>query len=137
MTPSRELAEQLQALLAKGRRALISSRRDSQAGDYDFAASRAYYAAFYALEALLLTEDVTCSTHSGAIREFSRLFVATGILPKDFGRKMARLFRERQTGDYSIGVSIDQSDAEDDIDCAQDILNAAEQYLTKSGFLSL
>ncbi len=114
---------------------MASAKRDVDAGDYDFGASRAYYTAFYALEALLLSRDITCSTHSGTIAEFGKHFVVSGIFPKDFGKKIARLFRERQTGDYDIGVSIDEADARADLGHAQDILTAAEQYLVANGFL--
>lgn len=106
-----------------------------EAGDYDFASSRAYFAAFYAVEALLLTQDITCSTHSGAISEFGKRFVATGLLPKDFGRRIARLFRERQTGDYEFGVSISETDAREDLGHAQTMLKGAEDYLVRKGYL--
>ena len=38
---------------------------------FDFVASRTCDAVFYAMEAALLTNGVTCSTHSGAIAAFS------------------------------------------------------------------
>jgi uncharacterized protein (UPF0332 family) len=135
MIPSPELGRQLQDMLAKARRALASAQRDVEAGDYDFASSRAYFAAFYAVEALLLTQDITCSTHSGALSEFGKTFVATELLPKDFGRRIARLFRERQTGDYEFGVSISKTDAREDLGHARTILEAAEDYLVSQGYL--
>jgi len=135
MSPSPELGRQLREMLTKGRRALASAQRETDAGDHDFASSRAYFGAFYAVEALLLTQDVTCSTHSGAISEFGKRFVATGSLPKEFGKKIARLFRERQTGDYEFGVSITETDAREDIDHARTIIDAAENWLVGEGYL--
>ncbi|NQT91912.1 MAG: HEPN domain-containing protein [Lentisphaerae bacterium] len=135
MTPSPELGRQLMEMLAKGRRALASAQRDTDAGDHDFASSRAYFGAFYAVEALLLTQDVTCSTHSGAISEFGKRFVATGLLPREFGKRIARLFRERQTGDYEFGMSIAEADAREDIDHARTIVDAAENWLAGEGYL--
>ena len=135
MNPSPELCRQLQDMLAKARRALTSAQRDLEAGDYDFASSRAYFSAFYAVEALLLTQDITCSTHSGAISEFGKTFVATELLPRDFGKRIARLFRERQTGDYEFGVSISETDAREDLGHAQTMLEAAEDYLVSKGYL--
>lgn len=135
MTPPPELSEQLRDMLVKGHRALASAQRDFEAGDHDFASSRAYFAAFYAVEALLLSMDITCSTHSGSISEFSKHFVATGLLPRDFGRKMARLFRERQTGDYEFGVSISMEGAREDLNHAQTILKAAQDYLVSKNYL--
>jgi len=45
--------QQIEALVAKGKRSLIAAQRLFELGDYDFAASRAYYAIFYLAEALL------------------------------------------------------------------------------------
>ncbi len=135
MTPSPELTQQLREMLVKSNRALLSAQRDAEAGDYDFAASRAYFAAFYAIEALLLSKNITCSTHSGTISQFGKHFVATGLLPKEFGKHIARLFRERQTGDYDVGVSINELDARDDLDHARAIISAAEEYLSTRGYL--
>jgi uncharacterized protein (UPF0332 family) len=113
----------------------VSAQRDLEAGDYDFASSRAYFAVFYAVEALLLTQDITCSTHSGAIAEFGKHFVATEVMPKDFGRRIARLFRERQTGDYEFGVSISETDGREGLGHARTILEATEDYLVSNGYL--
>ncbi len=135
MTASPEFVRQLREMLAKSGRALRSAQRDFEAGDYDFASSRAYFTAFYALEALLLTEGITCSTHSGAISSFSQHFVATGTVPRDFGRRIARLFRQRQIGDYEFGISIDGDGARDDLEHARVILDAAEEFLKRQGFL--
>jgi len=132
-----ELRRQLQDMIDKGRRALASAERELAAGDFDFAASRAYYAAFYAAEALLLSHGVTCSTHSGVISEFGKRFVSTGRMTKDIGRKLAHLFRERQTGDYEFGMSIDESDAREDILHARAILDAIENDLHKMQLLNV
>jgi uncharacterized protein (UPF0332 family) len=134
MTPSPELRQQLQDMLSKAYRSIASAKREIDAENYDFASSRAYFSAFYAVEALLLTKDITCSTHSGALSEFSKQFVATGLLPRDFGKRIARLFRERQTGDYDFGGSIEKTDAEEDLRHAETILKAAEIHLESEGY---
>ena len=41
------MTEDLQALIDKGRRSLAAARRDYDAGDYDLAVSRGYYAMFH------------------------------------------------------------------------------------------
>lgn len=48
-----------------------------EAGDHDFAISRAYYAMFYVARALLLTRDVRRSKHSDVL---AALF-AVGLYP--------------------------------------------------------
>jgi uncharacterized protein (UPF0332 family) len=102
MSSDPALREQLRNMLSKARRSLKAAQAHLTEADFDFAASRAYYAAFYAMEAALLTKGVTCSTHGGVLTTFSERFIKTGVLPCDFGAKAARLFRERQIGDYEF-----------------------------------
>jgi uncharacterized protein (UPF0332 family) len=56
------LKTQLCDMLNKAKRSLKAAQRHLEEGDYDFSASRAYYAAFYAMEAALLAKGITCST---------------------------------------------------------------------------
>lgn len=124
------LQEQLSDMLNKARRSLKAARGHLAEGDFDFAASRAYYAAFYAMEAALLSKGVACSTHGGVLTVFSERFLKAGTLPTGFGAKAARLFRERQVGDYEFDVSVNGSDAEEDIEIASGIVLAIEQLLS-------
>lgn len=61
--------------------------------------------------------------------------MATGLLPKEFGKRIARLFRERQTGDYGFGISITEADAREDINHARIVVDAAENWLASEGHL--
>jgi uncharacterized protein (UPF0332 family) len=136
MSTDPALQAQLHGMMHKARRALKAAQRHLEDLDFDFAASRAYYAAFYAMEAALLTKDVTCSTHGGAIATFSERFIKTGILPVEFGAKTARLFRERQIGDYEFDVSVTEPDAKQDIQVAVTLVDAVHHYLRASAFRS-
>lgn len=123
------LQGQLKSMISKARRSLRAAQRHLDESDFDFCASRAYYAAFYAMEAALLTKNVTCSTHGGVLTTFSEQFIKTGMLPAEFGAKAARLFRERQIGDYEFDVSVAEPDAEQDVAVASDIVVAVERLL--------
>lgn len=54
MTNNPELAAQIKAMLEKAQRSLSVARAHLDSGDFDFASGRAYYAAFYCMEAVLL-----------------------------------------------------------------------------------
>jgi uncharacterized protein (UPF0332 family) len=123
------LREQLESMSSKVRRSLKAARRHLADADFDFDASRAHYAAFYAMEAALLAQGVTCSTHGGVLTTFSERFIKTGALPSDFGSKAARLFRERQIGDYGFDVSVTGPDAEQDVAAAADMVDAIGSLL--------
>lgn len=63
--------------------------------------NRMYYACFYAVSALLLSEGVSCSRHAGVISLLNERWVKPGRLPKDAGRLLATLFAARQEADYA------------------------------------
>ncbi len=62
--------------------------------------NRLYYAAYYAVIALLLDADLSPTTHSGAKSNFSEYFIKTGKLPIELGKSYSQLFTWRQKGDY-------------------------------------
>lgn len=80
------LREQLQQMIRKAFCSLKAAQRHIGEGDYDFASSRAYYAAFYATQAILLTGNLSFSKHAGVISAFNQHFVRTAIFPKEFRR---------------------------------------------------
>lgn len=61
--------------------------------------NRLYYAAYYAIMALLLNSDMKPVTHSGVKSNFSEHFIVTEIIPKEFGKIYSQLFAWRQKGD--------------------------------------
>ena len=80
--------------------------------DFEDAISRAYYAAFYAAQALLLSEGLTSKSHGGLITLFGLHFVKTGKVDKKYGRFLSNLMEDRQQSDYSLFSGFDRSDAE-------------------------
>jgi uncharacterized protein len=75
-------------------------------------ASRLYYTCFYIVNALLIKNDLSFSTHNGIKSEFHRFFVKTGIVSMDSGRTYSRLFNLRQEGDYADFQRFDAKDIE-------------------------
>lgn len=64
-------------------------------------ANRLYYAAYYAVSALLVAYEIPTHTHEGCIQQFGMHFVQTGMFSKEKGRFFNNLFHMRLTGDYS------------------------------------
>ncbi|MEQ8224403.1 MAG: HEPN domain-containing protein [Candidatus Eremiobacterota bacterium] len=54
MSQSGDLKVHLKLMVSKSIRSLSSAKKSFNEGDYDFASSRAYYAVFYLIEAMLL-----------------------------------------------------------------------------------
>jgi uncharacterized protein (UPF0332 family) len=126
------LKKQVQELIRKAARSIAAAKRHMEDGDYDFASSRAYYAAFYAMEASLLTKNLVFAKHSGVISAFNEHFLRTDTFPKEFSKLITRLFRNRQIGDYEFDVSIEAREAKEDILSAERIVKAVETHLKKS-----
>lgn len=70
------------------------------AGRINGSVNRLYYACFYAVSALLLTQGQSSSKHSGVRALFDREWVNTGKVPREVGRFYRKLFNSRQQGDY-------------------------------------
>lgn len=81
--------------------------------DPDGAASRAYYAAFYAISALFAAEDKTFRRHSQMEAAVHRDLVKTGRFDEGLGAAYSKLQSRRITGDYGgeVHVSSDEADA--------------------------
>jgi uncharacterized protein (UPF0332 family) len=72
----------------------------SERGKWNSTMNRLYYAAYYAVMALLLNSDLKPTTHNGAKSNFSEYFIKSGKLDKEYGKIYSQLFTWRQKGDY-------------------------------------
>lgn len=98
-------------------------------GYHDYAASRAYYAAFYAATSLVLKEGLGFRKHSGVIAAVHQRFVRTGRLDRDTGKDLNWLFELRSIGDYGETRHVPQEDAVRAIDTADRFCRAVRALL--------
>ena len=131
MSRSVDLQDQINKILEKARSELALARLAWDNEFFNGASSRAYYAVFHALKALLLSRQLSVSKHSAVLSAFHRDFIKTKIFPEPFGRTADRLFNDRMLGDYSYDREISKSQAEADVESASQILKAIEDYLSK------
>ncbi len=127
------MSEELKKLIIKAKRSLRAARRLYKNADYDFSVSSAYYAKFYCAEAMLLTQGLSYSKHSGVIAAFGRHFVKTGLLPSSFHSSFLTAFKDRQIGDYEVIKKISKQEAETNIKNAKEFINQAVKYLKEKG----
>ena len=119
----------LAALLAKASEKLETARIMYENARYDDAVSRAYYAAFHAMTAALLSRKLSYSSHGQLIGAFNREFIKTGIFPKDFSAVIQALFDDRQIGDYGVFIKISKSTAIEHIKKAENMVEAIRLFL--------
>lgn len=74
---------------------------------FNTAVNRLYYAAYYAVSALMLANGIETNTHAGIKTMLSLKFVKTGLLDTAHGRTFMTLYENRQSGDYEDFVYCD------------------------------
>jgi uncharacterized protein (UPF0332 family) len=80
------LTEAQSGLLKKAHRALEFARLLLADGDFDRAASRAYYVMLHVSEAVLLSKGLAFSSHAAVMSAFGKEFASAGLLPREHHR---------------------------------------------------
>ena len=124
-----EYGEEIVANLERADTNLQAAGELLDKGYHDVSASRAYYAAFYAASALLLSEDIDTSKHSGVIALIHQHFVKSGKLGNDQGRNLNWLFELRSVGDYGVSLHVTVEDARRAVLVAEDFLRSVKSLL--------
>jgi len=121
-------------LLEKAQESLKASEILFKEKLFDSSASRVYYAIFYAVEAVLLTKELSFSKHSGVISSFNKEFIKTKIFPEKLKYYLNEAFNMRQKSDYGPSRSISSDKAQALIEQAKEFISITEEYLKKEGF---
>lgn len=72
-------------------------------------ANRLYYAAYYAVSALLIANGDSAQTHAGVLHVFGLHFIKSGIVSHEMGAVYSRLFTLRLTGDYGDDFELEEN----------------------------
>jgi uncharacterized protein (UPF0332 family) len=94
--------DEIKRLLEKAHKNLMAAKNDLLEGFYDSAISRAYYAMFYCVEALLLTKDLRFSRHSAVHSAFGQYFVKTNEVSIELHRILLKSFEKRRVATMNI-----------------------------------
>lgn len=98
----------------------------------NFATSRAYYSMFYIAQALLLSKDLSFSSHSAVIAAYGKEFAKTKLLDPEFHRLLMEAQDTRNIGDYGMIGEVEVSEAQEIINWSKKFLKAAEKYLSQT-----
>jgi len=79
-----------------------------EAGFYEDAVSRAYYAVLHAARAALLVQDVVTESHTAVRRRFGKELVQQGLLEKEWAIILAHEQDERASADYDVELTFPQ-----------------------------
>ncbi len=122
-------SSEILGLIQKANESLNAPKDLLKGGYSDFFAGRSYYAMFYAVQALLLTKNLSFSKHSAVISDFGKEFIKTGTLPASLHKNFSKAFDTRQAGDYGAIGSVSKEVATSLIEQAEEFIKVIENYL--------
>jgi uncharacterized protein (UPF0332 family) len=124
-----QFADEIAANLERAEQSIQAARQLASGSYNDFAAARAYYAAFYAATAVLLSEGLELSKHSAVIASIHQRFVKTGKLSEEHGKALNWLFELRGVADYGGTAHVSRQEVERAIESAEKFLEAIKLLL--------
>lgn len=93
--------------------------------------NRLYYAAYYAVMALLLNSELKPTTHNGAKSKFSEYFIKSGKIEPKYGKIYSQLFTWRQKGDYDDLFDFNKDKVIPYFEPVNDLISLIEDLINK------
>jgi uncharacterized protein (UPF0332 family) len=121
--------------LDRARQDLAAAQSNLDQSFYGVVVSRAYYAMYYAVNALLASQSVSRKTHSGTISAFGEYFVKPGLIETEYAKMLGNAFNSRLGSDYDVTYSVELTLAKGVLQDARRFVDRAESYLQQSGAL--
>ena len=100
-------------------------------GLYKDSINRSYYAAFYAVKAVLALSTVDFKRHKDVMGYFNKEYVAKEVFPREIGRKLGTLQRVREKSDYDDFYIATREEAEEQIETGKQLLELIEEYIKR------
>lgn len=101
--------------LEKADRSYEAANNEYNEKNYDFCVNRLYYAAFYAVSAVLIIRGQNYKKHSAVRAAVHRDFVKPGTISVELGKLYDSLLRDREEADYVAFVEFDPEVLEEEI----------------------
>ena len=86
---------------------------------------------FFMSEAALLTKSLSASSHKGVISLFGEHFVKTEIFERNFGKALNDAYDKRLVGDYGVGFTVTDQQANESLETARNFVQKLRDYLKK------
>ncbi|MEO8151171.1 MAG: HEPN domain-containing protein [Bacteroidia bacterium] len=115
--------------LHRAKETLDDARILSERRKWNSAINRLYYAAFYAVTALLMADNINPLSHNGAKVKFSENYIKTGKVPKEYGKMYSQLFLWRQKGDYDDLFDFNQEKVEPYLEPVESFINLIKEII--------
>ena len=102
------------------------------AGQWNSAVNRLYYACFYAALALLLKRGIGAKSHAGIISKFSESVVRTHEMSVDEYKVYSKLLNWRTKGDYSDMFDFCKEDLDDVMEPTRIFIDGVKELIGES-----
>ena len=123
------LKELCRKRLKKSRTEYSAAIVNKDAGFYEVANTRAYYAAFHAVRAILALDNVEFKKHSQVIGYFNKNYINTNIIDRSLGAILANASVSRNNSDYDDFYEADLEEAEGNIKNVYILLKIIEKHV--------
>ncbi len=118
---------EVEGLYELGREYLEGARELLASGRHRLAVDAAYNAAELAAKGLiLLRADRVAQTHGGVVGQLGELYIQSGELPAELGRRLHRMLRYRNLARYEHSATLGTTEAEQAIALAEELLGYLE-----------
>ncbi len=112
---------------------LAGARRAFHAGDLRIAIDAAYNAAELCVKGLLLMRlDAIPGSHGGLVGKLGELFIQTGELPREMGRRLNRGLETQAAARYDYAAQITGEMAQEMLNLAQELLGYLGQMIREA-----
>ena len=102
-------------------------------GFYKDSINRSYYSAFYSVKAVLAYGTIDFKRHKDVIGYFNKEYVASGVFPRELGRRLGTLKQYREKSDYDDFYIASKEIAIEQIETANLVLDKVKEYLKING----
>jgi hypothetical protein len=121
----------VEASLRRAEKALRAAKILLEYDELEDSASRAYYAMFHAIKALLYSKGIRSKSHKGTISLFGEHIIKRGILDREFADAVRKAFDLRQKSDYEIYTGLSEEAVKELIDKAEKLIEEAKKIIGK------
>jgi len=97
-------------------------------GFLGFSAAQSYYTMFYLAQALLLSKNLTFSSHSAVIASFGKELAKTGLLDSKFHRYLINAQERREIVHYGITRDVSDQQALESYQWAEEFIQTAKAF---------
>lgn len=123
------MTDEMHKLLKKADHALEVAEELYKKGYYADAASKTYYAMFYATQALLKSKDIDVTKHSAVESALGYYFVKTNKIDSKYHKMFISARKIREIADYDIEEEIVEPQSGSKIEEAKEFLRVIERAI--------